>query len=90
MASNSYNLGSNLGRGKKDSLSFSFWSSKNLLHFYSDLFLNVLFTAIVLTLKSLRIFATMIDTPLKEAPMTPVIGLAWPAFHTPLLAAHDG
>lgn len=35
------------------------------------------------TLKSLRIFATMMETPLNAAPMTPVMGLAWPAFHGP-------
>jgi hypothetical protein len=42
------------------------------------------------TLKSLRMFATMMETPLKEAPMTPVMGRACPVFQTPLLAAHEG
>jgi hypothetical protein len=35
-------------------------------------------------------FATMMETPLKEAPMTPVIGRACPAFETPLLAEQEG
>ena len=35
-------------------------------------------------------FATMMETPLNAAPMTPVMGRACPAFQTPVLAEQEG